>query len=192
MPGVTGRMGKVGWWDTQLFVGVFSAGAWTKWPFQGDFGVFCIHKRCLYSIPDPTSFANHRSWAKSQMHPTHPCGPPAFWQTPGPDWKICAQFRGQVRCDPGMIYTALFGAHTICAALARFSFGVSDSLEAKRIRLGQMGAPSGIRRVSSESCGTLRQLNFPPLSSKVQKTRHTGGVRAKELNVQVLSRICQK
>lgn len=68
------------------------------------------------------------------MHPTHPCGPPASWQTPGPDWKICAQFGGQVWYDSGMIYTALVGVHMICATLAKFSFGVSDSFEIKCIR----------------------------------------------------------
>lgn len=30
IPGGTEGMGKVGWLDTQLFVGVFSIGAWTK------------------------------------------------------------------------------------------------------------------------------------------------------------------
>lgn len=120
-----------------------------------------------------------------------PCGPPAFWQTPGPDWKICARFGGQVWCDPGMIYMALVGVHTICATLAKFSFGVSDSFEVKCIRWEQMGPPTGIRGVSSKSCGTLRQLNCPPLYSKVQKTCNAGGVRAKELDVQVLSRSCQ-
>lgn len=75
------------------------------------------------------------------MHPTRPCGPPAFWQTPGPDWKICARFRGQVWCDPGMIYMALVGVHTICATLAKFSFRVSDSFEVKCIRWEQMGPP---------------------------------------------------
>ena len=52
--------------------------------------------------------------------------------------------------------------------------------------------PTGIRGVSSKSCGTLRQLNCPPLYSKVQKTCNAGAVRAKELDVQVLSRSCQK
>lgn len=68
-------------------------------------------------------------WDKSQLQPTYPYGPPAFWQTPGPDWKICAQFRGQVWYDLGMIYMALVEVHMICATLAKFSFGVSDSLK---------------------------------------------------------------
>lgn len=68
------------------------------------------------------------------MHPTHPCGPPASWQTPGPDWKICAQFGGQVWCDSGMIYMALVGVHMIYVTLAKFSFGISDSFEIKCIR----------------------------------------------------------
>lgn len=101
-------------------------------------------------------------WDKSQLQPTHPCGPPAFWQTPGPDWKICPWFRGQVWYDLGMIYMALVGVHMICATLAKFSFGVSDSFEIKCIGWRQMGSPTGIRRVSSKSCGTPRQPNFPP------------------------------
>lgn len=73
-------------------------------------------------------------WNKSQMRPTHPCGPPAFWQTLGPDWKICAQVGGQVWWDLRMIYTALVGVRMIHATLAKFSFGVSDSFEIKCIR----------------------------------------------------------
>lgn len=103
------------------------------------------------------------------MHPTHPCGPPAFWQTPGPDWKICARCGGQVWHDPGKIYMALVGVHTVCATLAKFSSGVSDSFEVKCIRWGQMGSLIVIRRVSSKFCGTPRQLNCPPLYLKPWK-----------------------
>ena len=102
------------------------------------------------------------------MHPTHPCGPPAFWQTPGPDWKICAR-RGPSLAWSGKIYMALVGVHTVCATLAKFSFGVSDSFEVKCIRWGQMGSPIGIRRVSSKFCGTPRQPNCPPLYLKPWK-----------------------
>lgn len=126
------------------------------------------------------------------MHPTHPCGTPAFWQISGPDWKICAQCGGQVWCDPRMIYTALVGVHAICAILAKFSFGASDTLEVKGIRCRQMGSPAGIRGVFSKSYGTQRQPKYPALYLKVQKTSNTGGVRAKEPAVQALSRIFQK
>lgn len=87
---------------------------------------------------------------------------------------------------------ALVGVHMICATLAKFSFGLSDSFEVKCIKWGQMGSPTGIRGVSSKFSGTPRQPNFPPLYSKVQKTCNAGGVRVKELDAQVLSRTCQK
>lgn len=130
--------------------------------------VWCLSstRLCLYPIPDQTSFTNHRSWDKSQIHPTHPCGPPAFWQTLGPDWKTCAQFGGQVWCDPGMIYMALGGVHMTCATLAKFSFGASDSFEVKCTRWGQMGSPTGTTGVSSKSCGTQKAPNFSPPYSK--------------------------
>lgn len=76
----------------------------------------------------------------------------------------------------GMIYTALVGFHMICATLAKSSFRVSDSFEIKCIRWGQMGSPTGIRQVSSKSCGKPGQPNIPPLYSKVQNTCYTDGV----------------
>lgn len=142
----------------------------------GDLVSFESTRYAYISVPDQISFINHRSWDKSQMHPTHPCGPPAFWQTPGSDWKICAQFGGQLWHALGMIYMALVRLHMICATLAKSSFRVSDSFEIKCIRWGQMGSPTGIRRVSSKSCGKPRQPNIPPLFSKVQNTCYTDGV----------------
>lgn len=121
------------------------------------------------------------------MHPTHPGGPPAFRQTPGSDWKVCAQFGGQRWHALEMIYMALVGLRTIWATLATSSFRVSDSFEIKCIRWGQMGSPTGIRQVLSKSCGKPRQRNIPPLYSKVQNTCYTDGV--KELDRQVLSKI---
>lgn len=87
------------------------------------------------------------------MHPTHPCGTPAFWQISDPDWKICAQCGGQVWCDPRMIYTALVGVHAICAILAKFSFGASDTLEVKGIRCRQMGPQQGSEGSSPNPMG---------------------------------------
>lgn len=49
---------------------------------------------------------------------------------------------------------ALVGVHMICATLAKFSFGLSDSFEVKCIKWGQMGSPTGIRGVSSKFSGT--------------------------------------
>lgn len=151
--------------DTALSGGVFCF-LGRKRPFKV---AECLSptRLCVYSISDQTSLTNHRSWERSQIHPTHLCGPPAFWQTPGPDWKICAQFGGQVWCDLGMIYKALGGVHMICAPLAKFSLGVSDSFKGKCIRWGQMGSLTGTRGVSSKSYETQKQPIFPPLYSKV-------------------------
>lgn len=67
--------------------------------------------------------------------------------------KICARCGGQVWRDPGKIYTALVGVHTVCATLAKFSFGVSDSFEVKCIRWGQMSSPIGIERSPPNTVG---------------------------------------
>ena len=45
-----------------------------------------------------------------------------------------------------MIYMASVGVHTICATLAKFSFGVSDSFQVKCIRWEQMGPPNRDQR----------------------------------------------
>lgn len=139
-------------------------------------GIFWIHKICLYPVPDHISFTNHRSWDKSQMHPTHPGGPPAFWKTPESYWKICAQFGGQLWHALGMIYMALVGLHRIRATLANSSFRVSDSFEITRIRSGQMGSPTGIRWVSSNSCGKPGHRISHLSTQNVQNTCYTDGV----------------
>lgn len=181
------------WLVAQLTVELFFTGVWIKWPFKVVWYLLSAGL-CLYPIPEQTSFTNHRSWDKSQIHPTCPSGPPAFWQTPGPDWEICAQFRGQVWCDPRMIYMASGGVHMIWATLAKFSFGVSDSFEGKCIRWRQMGSPTGTKRVSSKSWGTQKTTQIPPFPFKAlyTHTHNSGGVREKKLNIQVLSRIWQK
>lgn len=164
--GTVGR-GNVGWLDTVICEDDFCRGV-DQMTLQG--GVVSFeYTSCIY-IQSQIRQASLTTevWDKSQLQPTYPCGPPAFWQTPGPDWKICAQFGGQVWYDLGMIYMALVGVHMICATLAKLSFRVSDSFEIKRIRWRQMGSPTGIRGVSSKSCGTPRQPNFPPPYSKVQ------------------------
>lgn len=83
--------------------------------------------------------------------------------------KSVPSLGGQVWCDPGMIYKALGGVHMICAPLAKFSFGDSDSFEGKCIRWGQMGSLTGTRGASSKPYETQKQLIFPPLIQKSKK-----------------------